>query len=783
MYDADIRWTRHGVAHITAGDWGSLGFGQGYACARDRLPTLADHLLKVRGERARFFGAGEGNRHLHSDLGYAALGVNHQAVAMREAQPERIRQMVAGYTAGYNAALAEFGTAHLPDWCAGAPWIRAVDELDFYALFVDLCLMGSGRNLAGYVGSAVPPDAGGHAAPPPEPPVDGVVGESHLGSNGWALGRDATGGPGMVMANPHFPWYGEGKLWECHLRIPGELDVYGATLVGSPGVQIGFTRSLGFTHTFSIGSRFTVYRLTLDQNDPCAYRHGDTERPMVATTHSVQVRGDDGEVRTEDHTLWSSHHGPMLNLPFVGWSTDTGFAYRDANIGNHRFLSQVMAMNTVTDVPGLQDAFATHGGLPWVNTLAADGAGRCWYIDSSPTPNLTPATQERFVNDLVADPVVALMHTMRVALLDGSDPDTDWCDAPGAPGAGLVPFAELPQLATTDHVANSNDPYWRINATRSLPPASPMHGLHGAPLSARTRMNLRLVSGTGPVTPTGPHGTVTLDDLTALAFSGHSLTGLELANGVAERLRATGDDELVAAADVLDGWDRTVELNARGALLWREFICEFTDADLRGTPQPGGGAGALWAEPFDPARPLDTPTGLAPAPEQGADLLVGAMRTALAALAAAGIAPDAPLGDHQWVKRGDHRLALPGGGEPEGVADVSTPTGALARADLDPEPTVPATLPGRQRSGLTAEGYPVTYGVSFVMTVTLADPDDPTAQPVGRGLCVYGQSDLPDSDHHADQVGEFANRNLRTFALDDDAIAAALIDARHLQHP
>ena len=39
-YEADIRWTTHGVAHIRAGDWGGLGYGQGWAIAGDHLSTL-----------------------------------------------------------------------------------------------------------------------------------------------------------------------------------------------------------------------------------------------------------------------------------------------------------------------------------------------------------------------------------------------------------------------------------------------------------------------------------------------------------------------------------------------------------------------------------------------------------------------------------------------------------------------------------------------------------------------------------------------------------------------
>ncbi|HEX4951622.1 MAG TPA: penicillin acylase family protein, partial [Blastocatellia bacterium] len=41
-YEAEIRRTSHGIAHITAKDYGSLGFGEGYAFAQDHLCSLAD---------------------------------------------------------------------------------------------------------------------------------------------------------------------------------------------------------------------------------------------------------------------------------------------------------------------------------------------------------------------------------------------------------------------------------------------------------------------------------------------------------------------------------------------------------------------------------------------------------------------------------------------------------------------------------------------------------------------------------------------------------------------
>src|SRR5690606_15025269 len=154
-FDAEVRYTSDGVPHVRAGDWGGIGYGQGWACGRDQLPAIADQLLKVRSERARFFGAGPQGAHVASDLGYLALDVTGRAAAFRDAQPPHLRDLIAGYVAGYNRAVEEaHAAASLPDWCAGAEWVRPVTELEFHAHLVDIALMASGRNLVQLIGRA-----------------------------------------------------------------------------------------------------------------------------------------------------------------------------------------------------------------------------------------------------------------------------------------------------------------------------------------------------------------------------------------------------------------------------------------------------------------------------------------------------------------------------------------------------------------------------------------------------------------------------------------------------
>jgi acyl-homoserine-lactone acylase len=665
-----------------------------------------------------------------------------------------------GYAAGASAWLAEHGAAGLPEWCRDAPWVGPVGAEDLYAVSLDLALMGSGRNLIEYVGSAQPPGAqpAAEVGPPPATP----------GSNGWALGRSATeNGRGLVMANPHFPWHGEGRLWECHLRIPGALDVYGATLVGSPLVLIGLNRDVAWTHTFSRGHRFTIYQLSLVEGDPTRYRYGDEERAMVPVDHTVAVLGDDGDLHSHTRTMWSSHYGPMLNLPFVGWSDAMGFSFRDANLGNDRFLAQVLDFDRATSVDDMERSVHEHGGWPWVNTMAAGSDGRVFYIDSSATPHLSPEANAAFVADLAVNPIAQLFHSQRAALLDGSDPANEWIDAPGAPAPGLVPTDQLPRVHRDDHVFNANDPYWLAHPIESLAEHSPMHGLFRVPVSPRTRMNAMALAGEGPMAPSGHGGGVTPGDVEAALLGNRSLLAELVKDDVVVRCRAAGAVEvdgrsrdLSAACDVLDAWDGTYGLDARGAALWRELLGSFPEDHLRD-------AGSLFEDPFDPDHPISGPSRLAAAPVDGPDPLVVALAQGIAALDAAGVALDAPLGEVQWVDRGADRIPMPGANEVEGILNVAAPIGALARADLEPGPDLPPAVAGRDATGLREGGYPITYGVSFVM-IAWFDDDGPRA----RGLTVYGQSSDPASVHHGDQAVTWSEGSLRDLALTDEAIDA-----------
>lgn len=86
-----------------------------------------------------------------------------------------------------------------------------------------------------------------------------------------------------MVAKPHFPWRGDGRFWECHLTVPGELDVYGVSLIGTPLVQMGFNRHVAWTSS-APGIDSASFRSTQGQVQS-SYRFGNPRNDLTGPSH------------------------------------------------------------------------------------------------------------------------------------------------------------------------------------------------------------------------------------------------------------------------------------------------------------------------------------------------------------------------------------------------------------------------------------------------------------------------------------------------------------------
>ena len=102
----------------------------------------------------------------------------------------------------------------------------------------------------------------------------------------------------------------------------------------------------------------------------------------VQRTVTVDVANADS-VEAISHTVWFSHHGPLMALPGLARSPHTVFAIRDANSENTSALIQWQSMAKAKDMDDFIDAHRQYNAMPWVNTIAASADGRAVYIDNS----------------------------------------------------------------------------------------------------------------------------------------------------------------------------------------------------------------------------------------------------------------------------------------------------------------------------------------------------------------------------------------------------------------
>jgi acyl-homoserine-lactone acylase len=749
-YEATIRRTSYGIPHISAKDEGGLAFGDGYASAQDHLCSIADAVVLARGERAKFFGAGVKDAHLQSDISVKALRIGELAAAdIKRAGAER-RERLTGYAAGFNTYLAEVGVDGVAGWCRGAAWVRPITAEDVAAR----ARLVTALAFASMIATAAPPKAGTVVPQVEMPDLDPGL------SNGWAIGKERSEtGRGMLLANPHYPWVGTNRFWEKHLTIPGRLDVYGVTLLGAPGVAIGFNRHVAWTHTVSAGARFTAYALQLVPGSPTSYVYDAQPRPMIARDVQVEVRQADGSLKTVTRTVYFSHHGPVVNFPGLPWTMTRAIAIRDANANNDRGFETHDALARAKTLEDVKRAHAL-GGMGFVNTMVATADGRAFYIDASAAPHLPEAAIKWWTNQVELEGDVKTAYGRRVFLLDGSASTFEWVNDPRAAIPGNVPAELAPQLERSDYVFNANDSHWVSHARVRLTGFSPVHGHEETVRSLRTRMNALLLDDSSQNGPSGRDGRFSLDELWTAVFSNRSMSEELLRGEVLQRCKATPsvtiDNTPVALDDacrVLAAWDGGFDLDSRGAVLWRELITQIPAAQMA----------SLFATPFTTADPIGTPRGLAPA-RDGRDMALDALGRAAQILERAGLPLHVPLGQVQFAQRGSRRVPVHGGlGGPEGIANFvaygpNTTT-------LEPDPPIAPVVDGSRL--LRRDGYPINNGSSFVMALTFTD-----AGPRARAVLTYGQSGDPASPHFSDQTELFSRKGWREILFTEKEIAA-----------
>ncbi len=718
---ADIRWTAYGVPHIRAKDERGLGYGIGYAYARDNACLLAEEIVTARGERARYFGS-EGKSsaeldNLPSDIFYAWLNQPEALQAFWQAQTPAVRQLLEGYAAGFNRFLREADGKTTS--CLGQSWLRAIATDDLLRLTRRLLVEGGVGQFADALVAAAPPGTGEgrperragvpgrRAAAPALPP--GARRRRHCR---WQ--RTFGGRQGHAPGQPALPLERRDAFLPDapdHSR-PARRD--GGLAAGLPLVNIGFSRHLAWTHTVDTSSHFTLYRLALDPKDPRRYLVDGRSLPLEEKSVAIEVRGADGKLSRVEHKVYQSIYGPLVVWPGkLDWNRSEAYALRDANLENTRVLQQWYSIDQASDVADLRRRVEALQGIPWVNTLAADEQGNALYMNQSVVPCLKP--------ELIPACAIPQLVAEGLPALQGQDSRCAWSRDPAAAQAGITPAAQLPVLLRRDFVQNSNDSAWLTN------PASPLQGFsplvsQEKPIGPRARYALSRLQGKQPLEAKTLEEMVTANHV----FSADQV--------LPDLLRLCRDDQgensLARACAALAQWDRGANLDSgSGFVYFQRFMQRFAELD------------GAWKEPFDAQRPWIRRKASPSTGRRWRPRCARRWRTRR----------------RRWRRAGSRRRALgrPASEHPwPGTRRDSRRRWPFRGLQRDPERPQGRPPGGGRRRQLHPAG------------------DLPEEGPKARGLLAFSQSSDPRSPHYRDQTELFSRQQWQTLPFSDRQIDA-----------
>lgn len=760
-FAAEIRRTTYGIPHIVARDEAGLGYGVGYAYAQDNFCVLADEIITVNGERSRYFGPDAANiyqrNNLRMDFYFKLINSDAAADETFGRQSAELQALYRGYVAGVNRYLREKGVAGLPADCRGAAWVREITVRDMAKLIRRLSVEASGIQFIDAIFAAQPPAITGAAAPRARPATlmartaqkilaanEGPLAKAHwddlrerFGSNALALGAEATdNGRGMLFGNPHFPWFGILRFYQMHLTIPDRLDVMGGALGGSAVVNIGFTREFAWSHTVNTSAHFTLYALQLDPADPTRYSYDGQMREMTRRSITVQARQADGSLATVTRTFYGSSHGPIVVIPGqLAWDRTLAYAIRDANLENWRLVEHFYRANRARNLDEFKAAVEGVLGIPWVNTVAVDRSGNAYYANVTVVPKVTTAKEQV----CIAAPFKPLIAS-GLFVLAGSTSACEWDVDPATPQPGIFAAKDLPTMARRDFVHNANESAWLTN------PAAPMTGypaivsLDGYEQNGRTRIGLaqamaRLAGADGR-----PGNKFSIDSLREIVLANRVYYAeVTVADAVAAMCAGSSSHtvdgqtvDLAKACAVLAAWDRRAELNSVGVNLFEAFWTRARSS-------------SIWAVPFDPADPVNTPRGVVKDNATVTTALRDALARAVLQQAAAGIPIDRPWYEIQLATK---NVPLP----------IHGADGNLGNYNAIRSAPIGARLPGARA---------VNYGSSYMQTVTWGD-----GGPQVGAFLTYSNSADSASPYYADQTLRFYQKDWIRVPFTADEIGA-----------
>ncbi|MBD0308353.1 MAG: acylase [Microcoleus sp. T1-bin1] len=391
----------------------------------------------------------------------------------------------------------------------------------------------------------------------PEDLEDIAENDTPKGSNGWAIAPShSQSGNAMLLANPHLPWSDLYLWYEAQLVAP-EINAYGATLVGFPVLTIAFNDNLGWTHTVNTHDGWDAYELPLAKD---GYRFNGKIRSFDREEKVLKVKEKNGNLRSESLVVRRSVHGPIL-----AEKQGKAIALRVVGLDKPAALQQWWDMARSKNFSEFETALKRLE-IPMFTVMYADREGHIMHLFNGQVPIRKKGDFKYWSGTI-----------------PGNTSETLW--------SKNHPYADLPRVVDppSGWLQNTNDPPWTTTFPSAIAPDKyPAYMAPRGPMDLRSQRSAKMLL---------EDEKISFDELMQYKHS----TQVELADRLLDDLipvARQGSAQARRAAEVLATWNRKVDADSRGAVLFA-FWKQAMDADK------------LFAKPWSEDAPLTTPDGLA----------------------------------------------------------------------------------------------------------------------------------------------------------------------------
>ncbi|WP_282079705.1 acylase [Aquimarina algiphila] len=586
--ETQIAWDTWGVPHITSTTIEDLFYAQGWAQMHNHANLILELYGSSRGKGAEYWGQSK----LQNDMLIHTLGFEELAKEWETKQDPEIKTIYTSFIKGMNA----YAKAH-PDAIDQKNKVvlpLTAQDMNMHSMYVIFTRFIGGNDL-------------GRVQQWPD-----------MGSNTYAIGpKRSASGNAMLVQNPHLPWWQEFLFFESHLNLNGK-SMYGTTLVGFPGIAIGFNENLGWSHTDNTIDNADTYELELKNG---GYLLDGKRTAFKTSSKTIKIKQKDGSLIDHKIPLMKTIHGPVVNK-----TKDKVLALRMVGLDRPNMLLQWWRMINSANFNEFESALKM-AQIPFWNVMYADKKGEIFYLFNGLVPKRNHGDWKYWNR-----------------IIPGGKSKDVWTE--------VHPYADLPKVKNPANgwLQNANDPPWTSTIPMALNPDDYPSYMAPQYMPFRPQRSARMLL---------EDESITFEELVAYKLS----TRLEFADRILDDLFAAVDasdsKKAKEAKVVLENWDREADTDSKGMLLFFNWARKF---NVRQSSN--------YSKSWNIKNPNTTPDGLSD-PKRAVELLETSateIKTKFGKL-------DMPWGDYYRIRYNGKNLPANGIDGSMGVFRVAWPGG------------------------------------------------------------------------------------------------------------